>query len=676
MSSFSERERLEALAAYDILDTPPEEAFDRIVRLMSAHYDVAAATVAFVGGERTWGKAYTGFDPSISREDSFCLHVVVNDEPLVLEDPRRDPAFADNPLVTGAPGVRFYAGVPVRTPDDIPVGTACLYDTEPRSFASASLERLRDFAGLVEQTLEQRRAGSAAPAPPSGRADAPAETADEDLPSNPPDGVLRLDACGRIEWADDRFVAISGYTREELRGKCPGRLLYGPATDPDTTDAIDRHLEADRAFSVPILLYRKSGTQYWVRIEAEPRHDETGACTGFRLALFDITEARQRDDALSALSSFYEEVLRTLPVEVGVLDPQGRYLFLNPAAVGDDELREWLIGKTAVDYARRRGRDPALFEERLEMVRRVAETGEPESIEEPMPTDEGAPRYVLRVAQPVTDASGTVVRVFIYGVDVTERKQREQNLRAAKERAEEMNRLKTAFLANMSHEIRTPLTSIIGFAELLADEATGRRRKMADLIRRSGGRLKETLTSVLELARLEGDAITLTPERLDLAERVRETVELLRPQVQSQAVTLALEGVDGSVSAELDRAALDRILTNLLTNAIKFTEEGQITVTLRPASETVTVVVADTGCGIDEAFLQRIYDAFEQESSGMTRTHEGVGLGLTITQRLVRLMGGSIDIESEKGEGTTVAVTLPRHAAPEPAPPAAEAAPL
>jgi PAS domain S-box-containing protein len=663
-TSVSERVRLDALAAYDILDTAPEESFDRIVRLMGACFEVPVSTVAFVDAERTWGKAFMGFDPTIEREHSFCLHVVTNNEALVLEDVRRHPQFNNNPLVTGPPGVRFYAGVPVRTPNGIPIGTVCIYDREPRSFSEDELTHLRDFAALVMETLERRRTS----ADPEGTAAGPeVESTRSDADAAAPrasDGVLWLDPNMRIRRADTRFVKMTGYTRNELTGKCPGRLLYGPATDEGTIGTINQHLDRGEAFSLPLLLYRKSGAQYWVRVEATPQYDGE-AHTGFRLDLFDITEEHQRDDALSALTSFYEQALKELPIEVAVMDPDGRYLFLNPASVGDDDLREWLIGKTGVDYARRRGLDPAPFERRLNMVRRVAETGEPESLEDPVTTDDGETKYILRVMHPITDDGGEVVRVFGYGVDMTERKQREQNLLEAKEQAEKMNQLKTAFLANMSHEIRTPLTSIIGFAEVLAEEVSGPRKEMADLIQRSGGRLKETLTSVLDFARLEGEAMSLSPERLDVGARVRETAELLRPQIQEKALTLTLDLPESSVEACLDGAALDRVLTNLLTNAIKFTEEGQITVALEADDDIVTLTVEDTGSGISEGFLERIYDAFEQESSGTARTHEGIGLGLTITQRLVDLMGGTIDIESAEGEGTRVTVQLPQTGAPD-----------
>jgi signal transduction histidine kinase len=212
----------------------------------------------------------------------------------------------------------------------------------------------------------------------------------------------------------------------------------------------------------------------------------------------------------------------------------------------------------------------------------------------------------------------------------------------------------------MSHEIRTPLTSIIGFAEVLGDEVEGQKGEMASLIHRSGMRLKQTLTSVLDLARLEEDEISLSVDRTALKEPIRETVNLLRPQVEDADLALRLDLPASSVTAVVDEAAFDRILTNLLTNAIKFTEGGHVTVALEAGPDTVTLSVADTGVGISESFLQRIFEAFEQESEGTMREYEGIGLGLTITKRLVDLMNGTIAVDSTKGEGTTVTVTLPR----------------
>jgi len=672
--SVSERERLSALAAYDILDTPPEDAFTRIARLMGWAFDVPTALIAFVDAERVWVKATTGHEGAGSRECSFCIHVVTENEGIVVEDARRDPHFANTPLVTGASAVRFYAGAPVRTPNGIPIGTVGLYDSASRSLSDPEKKRLRDFAVLTTDELEYRRNALpeiAVPTRASGTTVQSSTAPVEDLPTSSAiaskllrltsDGLVRVGPERRIEWANERFVEMSGYSQDELRGRRLRRLLFGPATSDEALARVRRTFEQREPFAEELLHYRKSGAQYWVRVRGEPLFDDDGAFEGFLLVETDVTEARHQKDALVSLTSFYEQALTELPIEVAVMDPEGRYLFLNPAAVSDDEMREWLIGKTAADYARRRGLDPAPFEARTEWIRSVVEAREPDAFDDSVTTTAGETRHIMRVAHPVTDESGEVTRVFAYGVDVTDRKKREQKLREAKERAEEMSRLKTAFLANMSHEIRTPLTSIIGFAEVLADETAGRKGEMADLIHRSGIRLKQTLSSVLELARLEGGEMELRPQVHDLTARVRETVELLRPQGRANGLSLALRGPDAPVEVVVDGAAFDRVLTNLLTNAIKFTPDGgEITVTLQAENDRAELEVADTGIGIRESFQQRIFDAFEQEEADAATQDNGIGLGLTITKRLVDLMGGRIRIESAKEEGTTVTVVLPR----------------
>jgi signal transduction histidine kinase len=245
--------------------------------------------------------------------------------------------------------------------------------------------------------------------------------------------------------------------------------------------------------------------------------------------------------------------------------------------------------------------------------------------------------------------------------DVTERKEAEDALRVAKEEAEEMNRLKSAFLANMSHEIRTPLTSIIGFTEVLSEEDLGEGNRFIELIRRGGERLLDTLNSVLDLSQLEAGSMRLTPAPLDVAEEVRETVDLFKPRAAKHDVDLAVDVPDRPLPAELDGAGLRRILSNLLSNATKFTEPGdQITVRITPKDDAFTLEVEDTGVGIDTEFLPHLFDAFQQESTGAARAYEGSGLGLAITHQLTELMGGSIDVESTKGEGTCFTVRLPR----------------
>ncbi|MEP0548014.1 MAG: ATP-binding protein [Rhodothermales bacterium] len=237
----------------------------------------------------------------------------------------------------------------------------------------------------------------------------------------------------------------------------------------------------------------------------------------------------------------------------------------------------------------------------------------------------------------------------------------EEQLIQAKERAEELLRLKTSLLNNMSHELRTPLTAILGFAELLEEEAEGEQQEHARVISNSAKRLYETVTSVLGLAQLEGGTSAMTLRPLDVSSHVAESVDLLRPLADRKGVGLRVVRHEADAWAEADEPALSRVINNLVGNAIKFTEKGGTVAVIVDADDGhVRVRVQDTGVGISEAFLPRLFEEFRQESTGLARSHEGSGLGLAITKRLIEQMGGTIEAESTKGTGSVFTVKLGR----------------
>jgi signal transduction histidine kinase len=250
-------------------------------------------------------------------------------------------------------------------------------------------------------------------------------------------------------------------------------------------------------------------------------------------------------------------------------------------------------------------------------------------------------------------------RVLSLARNVEARRAYEEGLVEAREQAEAMAQAKSAFLASMSHEIRTPLTAILGFAELLGEEVDAEHRDLTEAIENGGRRLLTTLNSVLDLAALDAGREALRPEPLDVVATVGETVGLLRALAEGRGLALRVEA-DGPVPATLDVGALDRVVTNLVGNAVKFTEAGGVTVEVRADAADVVLRVVDTGVGIPEAFLPDLFAEFRQASEGHGRSHEGSGLGLALTQRLVALMGGTIGVESAVGVGTAFTVTLPR----------------
>jgi signal transduction histidine kinase len=251
---------------------------------------------------------------------------------------------------------------------------------------------------------------------------------------------------------------------------------------------------------------------------------------------------------------------------------------------------------------------------------------------------------------------------------VLDRTVRVEQLVAAKEQAEESNRLKSAFLANMSHEIRTPLTSIIGFAEAIGDTLSTAggpasehpTLRFARLIEKSGRRLLDTLNSVLDLSQLEAGSVRLSPLPLDVRAEVADAVDLFAPQAETADIDVTAHLPDRPLEARADEGALQRILHNLLSNAVKFTESGgAVAVRATEGDGGVVIEVEDTGIGIDPDFRPDLFAPFEQGSTGTDRSHEGSGLGLAVTKRLVDYLDGTIDVESTPGEGTIFRVWLP-----------------
>jgi PAS domain S-box-containing protein len=243
--------------------------------------------------------------------------------------------------------------------------------------------------------------------------------------------------------------------------------------------------------------------------------------------------------------------------------------------------------------------------------------------------------------------------------DITEQIEREKALREAKEEAEAASQLKSAMLANMSHELRTPLTSITGFSEVLQEELEGSPANFATKIHESSLRLQRTLELVLHLSKLEAGIEDLEREYLALSTVVEDVKGVLSKHAAEKNLTVTTHTPESPVRGHWNEDALHRICRNLLENAIKFTPEGGcIDVRVRQDQDAV-LEVEDTGIGMDPTQVSNLFEAFKQESEGMDREYEGSGLGLSIVKRLTEEMGGTIDVETEKGDGTCFTVRLP-----------------
>jgi PAS domain S-box-containing protein len=258
---------------------------------------------------------------------------------------------------------------------------------------------------------------------------------------------------------------------------------------------------------------------------------------------------------------------------------------------------------------------------------------------------------------------GDVQGSFSFVQDISERSTMMDSLIAAKEKAEESDRLKTSFLMNMSHEIRTPMNGILGFLSLLAEPDLEEESKLEyiEAVNRSGRRLLDTINDIIEISRIEAGEVVANPVDMDLAEVMRYMLDEIRPQAAVAGLRLALAqhvtGVEARVHT--DRHMLESILGNLLRNAVKFTRHGGIELGCAVQEGKLEFFVKDSGIGIPPERQDAIFERFVQSDIGLTRSHEGSGLGLTIARSYAQALGGTIRVASAPGIGSTFTLSIP-----------------
>lgn len=268
-------------------------------------------------------------------------------------------------------------------------------------------------------------------------------------------------------------------------------------------------------------------------------------------------------------------------------------------------------------------------------------------------------------ATSILDNNDKFVALIGVSIDISERIKTEKALREAKDKAEEMNKLKSNFLANMSHELRTPLHGILGFSEILQEkENLNEIKPIAETINRSGKRLLNTLNQILDLSSLEANTRKVDCKFIDVMEVVRDSINLYRAESERKNIELFYSPVNTPVIAFTDQKIIYDTLNNLINNAIIYTRKGKIKVKVSEEKSdeknNIIIHVIDTGVGINEDDLKIIFDEFRQVSEGWGRSHGGSGLGLSICKRYAELLGGSISVTSKPGSGSDFKLVIPK----------------
>lgn len=272
--------------------------------------------------------------------------------------------------------------------------------------------------------------------------------------------------------------------------------------------------------------------------------------------------------------------------------------------------------------------------------------------------------YATELEQRVTDRTTELAKRVSEVESLNESMLRlNENLKKAVKKAESADRLKSAFLATMSHELRTPLNSIIGFTGILLQKMVGplseEQEKQLGMVQGSARHLLDLINDVLDISKIEADQIVLSDENFDMGESVQKSIEKILPMAEKKGLNLITEIVPQKIMISNDRRRVEQILLNLLNNAVKFTDRGQVKLDCRIENGLLVTRISDTGIGIKPEDLQTLFKPFRQIDTGLTRQYEGTGLGLSICKRLVELMGGDILAKSEAGKGSIFTFTLP-----------------
>ncbi len=471
-----------------------------------------------------------------------------------------------------------------------------------------------------------------------------------------PIGISNVDSEGRMVNVNNTFAEMLGYTREEMMS----RLMFD-ITHPDDRDANRLHLDdlvSGRKKNIKIQkrYLKKSGETIQAHVRGTAVYDDDGKFLYTISMIEDITERLRNEAALRESEEKYRELTDSLPQIIFETDGSGKLVYVNKLGadfmgypIGYLETKPDVLSFVHPD-------DRNATAEKLQMILNGAE-GRGREIR--MLHRDGKILDCMIYSSPVRKSNRIIgLRGII--VDVSEHKRMEDDLKVAKERAEEMNKLKSIFLANMSHELRTPMIGILGYAMMISEDIKDPQiKQMAGTIVKSANRLTDTLNLILDLSKIEANRIDLRLHNVDPAHLLEEVVNHYRPAAEEKGLKLNFHAVAGGMTSRLDERLFSRIAGNLIHNAVKYTREGQVDVELTAENDMAVVRVKDTGIGISEKNFGLIFEPFRQVSEGYNRRFEGTGLGLTISRKFIELMNGTIEVESEVNKGSVFTVRFP-----------------
>jgi PAS domain S-box-containing protein len=454
------------------------------------------------------------------------------------------------------------------------------------------------------------------------------------------DGILVLDGQNRIQDINEAALSFLGIPNKNIIGS--SAVSSGASFPPLLDAAID--MKSSDQIEISGNHETKTFTVIKKMIKNQP---------GSRLVVIrDITERKRSEEELIEKKERYR----------GLSEASFEAIFIseNGICIEQNQAAEKMFGYTSEEAIGRHGTQWIAAEDRDLIIKNML-AGFEEPYEATALKKDGT-TFPCLIHGKMMHYKGKNVRVTSLN-DITVRKRAEKELIKAKEKAEESDRLKSAFLANMSHEIRTPMNSILGFTDLLKTQDLKReeQKEYIQIIQKGGDRLLNIINDIIDISKIESGQMEVTISKTNINEQIEYISSLFRPEVAGKRIQLItknpLPGKEAIIST--DREKIFAILTNLVKNAIKFTNEGSIELGYEKRERHLEFFVKDTGTGIPYKLQEIIFERFRQGNDSLNRNYEGTGLGLSISKAYVELLGGKIKVESEPGKGSVFYFTIP-----------------
>ena len=522
-----------------------------------------------------------------------------------------------------------------------------------------AISELRDgdtvtFIGVLRDITERKRVQAALMY---------SEERFRDLAESASDCFWETNSRLNFTFVSERVLEVLGVGPETFRGKLFSELAESCPV-PGAWENLQEAMKNNEPFRGFVVVHcRRDGQTHYVEMAGRPAQDADGNFTGYRGTATDITQIKNHEREFAEQANLRQAIIDNMGQGVAVFDGGGQLVALNSAA---RRLLDLPVGEI----------DPG-SSSHMNFLMHLAlqgELGDGEPVRlvtERLARTRAFPDDVFEHRRP----NGTVLEVRSNGMpdggliltltDITERKRGEDILREAKDAAERSGRAKATFLANISHELRTPLNAIIGFSELMKHEIFGpveqpSYRGYVDDIHVSGMHLLDLINDILDMSKAEAGKTDLFETQVDLAALVVSSVRMVASRAKSAGVEIIVNLPPNLPALFGDERRLKQIVLNLMSNAVKFTEEqGRVTITVAEGEQGLSLVVADTGIGMSEKDLEGALEPFVQVDTRLSRKYEGTGLGLPLTRALIVAHGGTLTLSSVLGEGTIVTALFP-----------------